>query len=167
MEHLNALGTDLYASLWRQLQQYAAPERKNYLIPEEEQAFQTQARPAYQPTYWEEPRRVGRYYNAYKTLPVGSQPPPWMEVEKLESVNQYLQEKNRGLPRYLWTKPDEDDPIRGVLQTMTPPPMEALPQDEREFDYGAQPTTPRQPRGSREFLPIPKRKPNWYLPLSL
>ena len=148
-------GTDSYASLWRQLNQFAAPGEENAIpIPEEEQTFQTQA-PAYQPTYWEEPRRVGRYYNAYKTLPIEQPPPPWMEVEKLEQVNHYLREANKGLPWYLWEKPKEDDPIRTILQTMAPPPPEALPQNEREFYYGEQPKTV-EPRGSREFLPIPR-----------
>ena len=88
--------------------------------------FHIEKQLGYVPTYWEKPSTVGRYYQAMKALQPGQKPPDWMDAEKLTAAYKYLSYRNKGTPWYQWRFLPPDDPGRGYLQSINPPPAEYL-----------------------------------------
>lgn len=84
-------------------------------------------------TYWESPQRIARYYHAFRTLPPGSQPPPWANREAIEFAYRQLAAANKGQPWYTWGPLTADDPLRDVMRSMPVPPPEAMPKWEQDY----------------------------------
>jgi GGDEF domain-containing protein len=84
-------------------------------------------------TYWESPQRIARYYHAFRTLPPGSQPPPWANREAIDFAYRQLAAANKGQPWYTWGPLTADDPLRDVMRGMAVPPPEAMPRWEQDY----------------------------------
>ena len=90
----------------------------------------------YSPTFWEDPRHVAQAWMEYKALPPGELPPAWMDentIEFLEDAYKYLSFANGDTPWTNWKYLHPDDPGRGFLQSMTPPPISEVM---NRTDYG-------------------------------
>ena len=92
---------------------------------------------SYKTNYWDNPRRIGRYYWALKTKTDGDIP-SWMDKDTIETAYNYFQAQNPGKPWYEWSYPKEDDPVRGFLADLQMPPAEALPDNERGMSEWSQ-----------------------------
>jgi hypothetical protein len=103
------------------------------------QTYFPQSTPTYRPTFWDDPRRVARYYLASQSTPPGSKSPDWLDTSSLEFAYNYFKAANDNKPWYTWQPPAEDDPIRETLNAMPLPPPGAVKPDEWTF-YG-QPST--------------------------
>lgn len=76
--------------------------------------------------YWNDPRRIARYYNAIRFAPPGVELPPYLDRDGIEGVYKYLEQTRQG--HWLnWEPISEDDPVNIVLRDMPVPPPEAMP----------------------------------------
>jgi hypothetical protein len=94
----------------------------------------TYAAQDYEPTFWEDPRRVARYYMGIQNLPAGTELPPWVDMPTLEATFNYLRTKNNNRPWYTWDFPAADDPVREVMQQLPLPPAGSDPESKGYWD---------------------------------
>lgn len=78
--------------------------------------------PGYVPTYWEDPYKVARYYNALQANPQ-AQLPEWVDPKKIQSAYEYFDYVNGGKPWQEWGYLPPDDPARSFLGGMNQPPL--------------------------------------------
>ncbi len=84
-------------------------------------------------TYWEDPRRVARYYHTLDNLPPGSDPHPSLDAEQIRTAYEYFQFRNEGVPWQGWNYLDPNDPGRSFLRGIPVPDDELLWEDEADF----------------------------------
>lgn len=82
-------------------------------------------------TYWENPQRVARYSNAFRSGDI-EQAPPWLDKTAIDTAYKYLQFRNEGKPWYRWQPLAEDDPGTAYLRSITAPPAEVMPDWEQK-----------------------------------
>jgi GGDEF domain-containing protein len=80
--------------------------------------------------FWTDARRIGRYYNAIKTMP-DIQPPAWLDMPKLEAAYKELTARY-GDDWINWGQISKDDPLHDFVKQMPAPPIEAIPDWERQ-----------------------------------
>ena len=56
-------------------------QRYNLGLPGMDTAWQQQGQ-----SFWQDSRRIGRYYNALQTLPAGVEAPAWLDADKLKAA---------------------------------------------------------------------------------
>lgn len=81
-------------------------------------------------TFWQDARRVGRYYHALRNLPPGAQAPDWLDRAQLETAYRELRMRY-GENWIAWGKIDEKDPLFQLVSQMKTPPIEAIPEWEK------------------------------------
>jgi hypothetical protein len=79
--------------------------------------------PGYEPTFWEDPRNVGRAYWQMKGQ-VGIEPYPWMDQQKINDAYEYFKLANGTDDWTSWKYLSPDDPARGYLQSFEMPPLD-------------------------------------------
>lgn len=82
-------------------------------------------------SYWEQPQRIARYFNALQSIPP-DQTPPGIERDKLELAYHYLARTNLGKQWFDWQMPDSSDSIHDLLKSMPVPPASMLPDYEQK-----------------------------------
>ena len=81
----------------------------------------------YKPSYFEHPQNVAMEWNKLQSLPKGSQPPDWLDVDKLNEAYEYLKFANGNTPWTEWKYLNpKDDLGRGLLQSMGTPPAATM-----------------------------------------
>jgi len=80
----------------------------------------------YSPSYWEDPYRVARNYQAINSMPPGAEVPDWMDKDAITAAYNYFKSANSGKPWTEWKFLNEADPARGFLQGISLPPDEML-----------------------------------------
>jgi hypothetical protein len=84
----------------------------------------------YAPTFWQDPQKVARYYNAVQMAPKGWQPPDWLNVQQLTDAYNWFNYRNKGKPWSEWKYLPHNDPGLDYMASMQMPPNEyLLPQD--------------------------------------
>ncbi len=76
----------------------------------------------YEPTFWENPTRVARYYNAIKNAPPEWVKPDWLDVDGITTAYDYLKFRNEDKPWHSWKYLPVDDPGRAYMQSLGQPP---------------------------------------------
>lgn len=87
----------------------------------------------YNPTFWEDPRRIARYWHAVQALPADRPLPDWLDRQALQQAYRYFEYRNGGTPWYTWRFLNVDDPARQWLGSMPMPPDGLLFPHERVF----------------------------------
>lgn len=90
--------------------------------------------------YWT-PRRIGRYYNAIKALPVdGVNLPEWVDVPKINAAYQYLTE-TRQSDWQTWDDDLDNDPVlQEFVSSLPVPALDAIPDwEQKDLEQGYQP----------------------------
>ncbi len=91
----------------------------------------------YLPTYWEDPKRIAKWYHKMDALPEGADPPDWIDRDRLNAAYTYLERANEGTPWWDWKYLHPTDPARSFLQGFTNPPPEAMYPEELLYTPGA------------------------------
>ena len=94
----------------------------------------------YDPTFWQDPQRVARYYNAIKAAPPGATLPEFMTPEfqqQVEQAYQYFEFRNGGESWTNWQYLNKADQALPLLAGMQAPPPEFLWPGEEKFAPGA------------------------------
>ena len=88
----------------------------------------------YTPTYWENPQRIARMYQASAGIP-STFDIPWLDRPMIKALNDYYTQQNNNKPWWEWsTVVATDDPARTFLQQMQlPPPSFMTPSDQQDF----------------------------------
>ena len=89
-------------------------------------AYIPQERMGYSPSYWEDPYRVARNYQAINSMPPGAETPDWMNKDEITAAYNYFKAANKGKPWTEWKFLNEADPARGFLQQIGTPPDDML-----------------------------------------
>jgi len=84
------------------------------------------------PSYWSDPRRIGRYYHAIQALPDDSFIPEWIDRQGIESAFNYLKETREGSWE-TWDNVTDDDPLNIIIKDMPVPPPNFMPLWEQEL----------------------------------
>lgn len=87
----------------------------------------------YEPSFFEDPKRVAGIYQAWKSAPEGATAPDWLDMDALGQAYEYYKFRNEDKPWTEWQFLPEDDPGRGFMQSMGTPPREFLKPDEAEM----------------------------------
>lgn len=87
--------------------------------------------------YWSEPQRVVRYKQMLDTLPPEVPVPDWLDKQKINSLYDYLQFINPGKKSEDWDAVHPNDPNFAIVETLTSPPQDLLPNSERDPVYQA------------------------------
>lgn len=105
-----------YPDWWPAMREFAAP--------------QTEGQP-----YWT-PRRIGRYYNALKSVPYAANVPTWIDVPKIETAYNMLR-STRFTDWQSWEDNLDADPaIKEYVRDWAPPPLAVIPKWEQD-DFAA------------------------------
>jgi len=102
---------------------YALPgEWENMRYPKEAGDW----RPAYEPTFWENPINVARAYWDLKSAAPGQEIPEYLTNNQpaIEEAYKYLSFVNKGDDWVNWKFIHPDDPVRGFLQSLDNPPVD-------------------------------------------
>jgi hypothetical protein len=75
-------------------------------------------------TFWLDPQRVVRYYNAVRTLPTNWQGPEWVSPTFLKQAYDVYKTYNKGLPTDQWKPLPKGNPGNQLLATGPVPPQE-------------------------------------------
>jgi hypothetical protein len=75
-------------------------------------------------TFWLDPQRVVRYYNAVRTLPTNWQGPEWVSPTFLKQAYDVYKTYNKGLPTDQWKPLPKGNPGNQLLITGPVPPQE-------------------------------------------
>ena len=120
----------------------------------------------YEPTFWENPTRVARYYNAIQNAPTDWKKPDWLDPEAVKTAYDYYKFRNEDKPWYTWKYLPTDDPGRAYMQSLGQPPNDpeyildqylgGLPLQEYE-----QPTLPDEPTTAETLTSTWKDLPDW------
>lgn len=90
----------------------------------------------YNPTYWENPQNVSRWYDAISSAPTGWTPPPGIDPDAINNAYEYLKIANGNSPWWQWQYLPSDDPGREYLKGMAQPSQELLRPSERGWATG-------------------------------
>ena len=120
----------------------------------------------YEPTFWENPTRVARYYNAIQNAPTDWKKPDWLDPEAVKTAYDYYKFRNEDKPWYTWKYLPTDDPGRAYMQSLGQPPddpeyildqyLGGLPLQEYE-----QPAIPDEPTTAETLTSTWKDLPDW------
>ena len=94
----------------------------------------------YDATFWQDPKKVARYYNVIKATPPGTTLPEWMTPEFQQQVEQaykYFEFRNGSEPWTNWKYLNKNDQALPLLAGMQTPPNEFLWAGEEKFAQGA------------------------------
>jgi len=115
----------------------------NYGLTAEEAAQETsdymQQQMDYDPTYWQAPERIARWYHAIQATPPGTSLPEWMSPELqgyIEETYKYMQWRNGGAPESEWKYLNADDGALQLLAALETPPADFLWEGEERFAGG-------------------------------
>jgi len=93
--------------------------------------------PDYAPTYWEDPRRVARYYHLLQSAAPDDPIFNWIDAEGVSAAYKYFQQANNNAPWQEWKYLSPDDPARSWLQQVGTPPAEIMfPFEAFQEQYG-------------------------------
>ena len=82
-------------------------------------------------SFWQDARRIGRYYHALRNLPPGAQAPDWIDRGMLETAYRELRTRY-GDNWVSWGKINEKDPLFSLISQLKAPPIDAIPKWEQK-----------------------------------
>ena len=97
----------------------------------------SQQTPANSRLFWSSPQRVARVKEMIDTMPEGETIPDWLDVDKLNTLYDYLDFKNPNKPYDQWAPLTEDDPAYSMLYQIPNPPQDIVSPYERDPVYVA------------------------------
>src|SRR3990167_2559559 len=104
---------------------------------------QWEAQVGYQPSYWEHPQRVARYYHALNAFAPGQPTPDWLDRDAITAAYDYMKFRNNDKPWYEWDYLNPEDPAHDFLRSLAPPPPDALwPDEQKKFGPDGRQTQP-------------------------
>ena len=105
---------------------WQGPGDEEFDLSTSSMAYIPQQKLGYSPSYWEDPFRVARNYQAINSMPPGAETPDWMDKEQITAAYNYFKSANKGKPWTEWKFLNEADPARGFLQQIVVPPDDML-----------------------------------------
>jgi len=93
--------------------------------------------PANTRLFWSNPLRVARVKEMVDNMPEGETIPDWLDVDKLNTLYDYLDFKNPNKPYDQWAPLTEDDPAYSMLYQIPNPPQDIVSPYERDPVYVA------------------------------
>ena len=83
-----------------------------------------------QVNYWQDSRRIGRYYNALRSMPEGVPQPSWLDTDRITAAYNQLGGE-LGYDWQNWPLLDQSHPVYQFMGEQSPPPLEMIPQWEQ------------------------------------
>lgn len=97
----------------------------------------SQYTPANSRLYWSNPQRVARIKTLIDSMPEGEVLPDWLDVEKINSLYNYMEFLNPNKPYEEWAPLSEDDPAYNMLYNIPQPPQDMVSPYERDPVYAS------------------------------